>query len=311
LLSRRDILIGAGVAGAAALARPVASAFATASQPSTPIHFRVPAGACDCHTHIFGDPRRFPFAAARPYTPETASVAEMQSLHRALHIDRVVIGQPTVYGTDHSCALDAIQQIGPGARGIAVLGENTSDAEIDRLHRGGFRGVILHKASSLQAAADRIKGRGWHVELYVQLAEIEHIKEHVIASPVPVVLTIFGGAQASLGLQQPGFDTLLSLLHGGKVYIDLSPPFRVSKQAPDFPDIAPIAKALIAANPKRMTWGTDWPHTAAKPGQQMTGITPMEPIDDGHSLNLLATWTSGADQLKLILVDNPARLYGF
>ena len=90
MLSRRDLLIRAGMAGAAAFARPITTAFATAAQPSTPVNFNVPAGACDCHTHIFGDPRRFPFAASRSYTPESASVAEMRSLHRALHTERVV-----------------------------------------------------------------------------------------------------------------------------------------------------------------------------------------------------------------------------
>src|SRR5579872_3896913 len=105
MLSRRDVLIRAGMAGVAALARPIASAFASASQPMTPVNFAVPANACDCHTHIFGDPARFPFTASRVYTPETASIAEMRSLHRALHMSRVVIVQPSVYGTDNSCTI--------------------------------------------------------------------------------------------------------------------------------------------------------------------------------------------------------------
>src|SRR5271166_6649700 len=119
MLSRREILVRAGVAGAAALARPITAAFASAPEPKTPVNFSVPAGGCDCHTHIF-DPGGFPYAASRPYTPETASIVDVRALHRALHIDRVVISQPTVYGTDHSCTLDAIKRLGRSARGVAA-----------------------------------------------------------------------------------------------------------------------------------------------------------------------------------------------
>src|SRR5690349_5031830 len=118
MLSRREMLAITPLAAAAALRR---SGAATASQPSTAVKFNVPTDACDCHTHIFGDPRRFPFAAARTYTPESASVAEIRALHRALHTTRVVIVQPSVYGTDNSCTLDAIRQLGASARGVAVI----------------------------------------------------------------------------------------------------------------------------------------------------------------------------------------------
>src|SRR2546423_4188271 len=128
MLSRRDVLIRALV-GTALLARR-ASLAAAASQPSTPVGFAVPAGACDCHTHVFGDPRRFAFAAGRTYTPEPASVDEMRALHRALHADRVVIVQPSVYGTDNACTLDAIKQLGGRARGIAVIDDRATDAAL-------------------------------------------------------------------------------------------------------------------------------------------------------------------------------------
>jgi predicted TIM-barrel fold metal-dependent hydrolase len=158
LLSRRDILAGAGgIAGAATLARPIATVLAAAAQPGTPVNFDMPPGACDCHTHIIGDPRRFPFDASRSYTPESASIAEMRSLHRALHTERVVVVQPTFYGADNSCTLDAIKQIGPSARGVAVITGDTSNAEMDRLHRGGIRGIRIHMevASSSDAALVR------------------------------------------------------------------------------------------------------------------------------------------------------------
>ena len=121
MLSRRDMLVGAGVLATANFFRPM-SVFAKAAQPATPVNFLVPKDACDCHVHVFGDPRRFPLAAARTYTPESASVDELRALHRALHLDRVVIIQPSVYGTDNSCMLDALKQIGSDARGIACAG---------------------------------------------------------------------------------------------------------------------------------------------------------------------------------------------
>src|ERR1700730_18058439 len=151
MLSRRRVVIGAAAAGAAALVQPLVPAFAAASQPSTRVNFSVPVGACDCHTHIFGDSRRFPFAPSRIYTPEHASINEMRSLHRALHTDRVVIVHPIVYGTDNSCTLDAIKQLSPGARGIVVIEEKTSDAVLDEMHQCGVRGIRINLETAGQA----------------------------------------------------------------------------------------------------------------------------------------------------------------
>lgn len=298
------------MAGVAALAGPITNVFAGASQRFTPLNFKVPAGACDCHVHVYGDPQQFPFVAGRGYTPATATAAELRAAHRALHIDRVIVVQTTVYGTDHSCILNAIKQYGPGARGVAIIDEKTSNSELDRLHRAGVRGAVIHKIGDFKFNVERIKGRGWHLGLYARLSELETIKDQVIASPVPVMLYVFGGVQASLGLHQPGFDTLLNLVHTGKVYVVFSAPSRVSKLAPDYPDLAPIAKALIAANPQRITWASDWPHLSAV-AHKMPEITPLDSIDDGSDLNQIASWTADAAQLKLMLVDNPARLYGF
>jgi predicted TIM-barrel fold metal-dependent hydrolase len=323
MLTRRDVLIGAGVAGVAFFVDRTASVFASASQPATPVNFDVPKGACDCHTHIFGDSQRFPYAAGRVYTPEPASIAEMRALHRALHTDRVVIVHPSVYGTDNSCTLDAIKQLGPGARGIAVIEEKTSDAVLDEMHQGGVRGIRINLETAgqadpsvahrrLQAAVERIKGRrDWHVEVYTRLSVIEAVKDQVMASPVPISFDHFGGAQAALGLEQPGFGVLLSLLKSGKAYVKISAPYRSSKQAPDYPDVAPLAKALIAANPQRIIWGTDWPHPAQIPGKKAEEITPLYQIDDGRDLNLIALWAPDPAQRKTILVDNPAKLYRF
>lgn len=323
MLSRRDVLIGAGLASVAILARRATTAFASASQPNTPVNFDVPKGACDCHTHIFGDPRRFPYTAGRVYTPESASIAEMRSLHRALHTDRVVIVQPSVYGTDNSCTLDAIKQLSPGARGIAAIGEDTSESALDEMHKTGIRGIRINLETAgqfdpsvarrrLQTAVERIKGRhDWHIEVYTRLSVIEAIREQVMMSPVMISFDHFGGAQAALGVKQPGFDVLLNLVKSGKAYVKISAPYRSSKLGPDYPDVAPLAKALIAANPQRIIWGTDWPHPAQIPGRRPEEITPLYQIDDGRDLNMVAQWAPDTDLRKTILVDNPAKLYAF
>jgi predicted TIM-barrel fold metal-dependent hydrolase len=324
MISRRDVLIGATAAGATALVRGEAPVFARTSQPSTPVNFDVPAGACDCHTHVFGDPRRFPFAASRTYTPEQATVAEMRALHRALHTGRVVIVNPSVYGADNACTLDGIKQLGSTARGIAVIDEKTPESALDEMDRAGIRGIRINLETAgqsdpavarqrFQVAVDRIKRRGkWHIQVYTRLSVIEGIKEQVMAAPMPVVFDHFGGAQAALGIGQPGFESLLNLVRTGKAYVKLSAPYRSSTQPPDYADVAPLAKALIAANPQRMLWGSDWPHPASPVAHRpVTEITPLWQVDDGRILNQFAVWAPDAALRKTILVENPAKLYGF
>lgn len=319
--SRRDILIGATGAVAAILARPLRS-LAGASQPKTAVNFIVPPGACDCHTHIFGDEGRFPFAASRTYTPEPASIEEMRTLHRALHTERVVIVQPSVYGTDNRCTLDAVKQFGRIARGIAVVDDKTPKTELDEMGRAGIRGIRINLETSgeadpgvarerFRAAVDQVSGRNWHIQIYTRLSVIEAISEQVLAAPVPVVFDHFGGAQAALGTSQKGFDTLLKLLHAGKAYVKLSAPYRSSTQAPNYADVTPLAKALIAANPRRVIWGSDWPHPGQIAGRKATDVTPLLQIDDGNVLNQLAVWAPDAKQREMILTSNPAKLYGF
>ncbi len=324
MLSRREILIGAAAAGAAALIRGGTTAFANASQPATPVNFDVPAGACDTHTHVFGDPQRFPFASARAYTPEPASVAEMRALHNALHTDRVVVVHPSVYGTDNSCTLDGMKQLGSIARGIAVIDEKTPESALDEMDRAGMRGIRVNLETTgqsdpvvarqrFQEAVDRIKRRGkWHIQVYTRLSVIEGIKEQVTAAPMPVVFDHFGGAQAALGASQPGFDTLLNLVRTGKAYVKISAPYRSSTKPPDYADVAPLAKALIGANPQRILWGSDWPHPASPVAHRpVTEITPLWQVDDGRIFNQLPLWAPDAALRKTILVTNPAKLYGF
>lgn len=297
---------------------------AKASQPSTPVNFDVPAGACDCHTHIHGDPAKFPYFPGRVYTPELASPEEMSALHKALHIERVVIVNPSVYGADNSATLFGIKARGATARGVAVIDEKTKDSDLDAMNQAGIRGIRLNLATGgvndpsvgrprFQAAVERVKARGWHVQLFTSLAMITAIRDIVAASPVPVVFDHFGGARAELGVAQPGFSDLLELVKSGKAYVKISGGYRASKLAPDYPDVVPLARALIAANSDRIVWGTDWPHpnSVTPPGKKPTDVTPMYQIDDGRLLNQLPVWAPDAAVRKKILVDNPARLYGF
>jgi predicted TIM-barrel fold metal-dependent hydrolase len=149
--------------------------------------------------------------------------------------------------------------------------------------------------------------------MFTSLAMIQAIRDLVADSPVPIVFDHFGGAEARFGAAQPGFVDLLQLIKSGKAYVKISGAYRASDLAPYYGDVAPLARALIAVNPDRIVWGTDWPHpnSVTLPGQKPTEVTPMLHIDDGRLLNQLPVWAPDAAVRKKILVDNPARLYGF
>lgn len=322
MLTRREILRGTLTAGAAALAWRPNVILAIASQPSTPVNFTIPEGACDCHVHTF-DPQHFPYSPSRPYTPEPVSVDELRSLHKALHMDRVIVVQTTVYGTDNSGALDAMKKLGSHARGVAVIDERTPESALDEMDRVGIRGIRLNLETAgqtdpeigrkrFQAAVERIKTRKWHIQIYARLSVIEGIKDLVAAAPMPVVFDHFGGMQAGLGADQLGFSSLMTLVRTGKAYVKISAPYRSSTDAPDYPDVAPLARALVASNPQRILWGSDWPHPGIPvPGRSNAEITPFFQIDDGRVLNFLPKWVPDAATRKSILVENPAKLYGF
>jgi predicted TIM-barrel fold metal-dependent hydrolase len=295
-----------------------------ASQPSTAVSFDVAAGACDCHTHIHGDPATFPFFPGRVYTPEVALPEEMRALHAALHVKRVVIVTPSVYGTDNSATLYGMRARGADARGVAIIDDATPDSQLDAMGDAGVRGIRLNLATvgindpavgrrQFRAAVERVKRRHWHVQLYTSPTMIAAIKDLVAASPVPVVFDHFGGARAEHGLDQPGFADLVDLVRSGQAYVKISGAYRASSLAPDYGDVVPLARALIAANPDRIVWGTDWPHPDAKPPPdgKPTDVTPLLPIDDGRLLNQLPVWAPDPAIREKILVANPARLYGF
>jgi predicted TIM-barrel fold metal-dependent hydrolase len=307
-----------------ALAFSIAAPLGAAAKDPSPVIFRVPARACDCHTHIFGDPARFPFSPRRTYTPETALPGDMARLHHALRIERVVIVTPSVYGTDNAATVYGMQARGETARGIAVIDRNTSGAELDALDKAGIRGIRLNLVTSgtdqppsardkFHEAVARVKARGWHIQIYTTPEVIQSIEDVVGDSPVPVVFDHFGGVQAAGGTVQPGFGSLLALLRSGRVYIKISGAYRASSNAPNYSDVTPLARALISANGDRIVWGTDWPHphTPLPAGVKATDVVAPLPIDDGVLLNQLLVWAPDRLTRRKILVDNPARLYGF
>jgi predicted TIM-barrel fold metal-dependent hydrolase len=319
-ITRRE-MVAATAAGAIALRQP---AFAKASQPSTAVNFAVPAGACDTHTHIFGDPKQFPMWSGRVYTPETALPAEMKALHKALHIERVVIVTPSIYGTDNRATLYGMKAYGKGARGVAVIDDKTSDSQLDEMGRAGIKGIRINLATAnqndasagrkrFQNSVDRVKGRGWHIQMYVAASVIPAIKDLVAASPVPVVFDHFGGAETAKGMQQPGWPELIELVKRGKAWVKMSGAYRASQHGPEYADLVPYAKALVAANSDCLVWGSDWPHPNSNPpaGRKATDWNPVFQFDDAKLLNLLPVWVPDASTRKKILVDNPARLYGF
>jgi predicted TIM-barrel fold metal-dependent hydrolase len=295
-------------------------------QLTTPVNFKIPPQACDCHTHIYADPVRFPMSPERVYTPEVFEPEQMSALHRRLGMERVVIVHPNTHGTDNSVTLYGMQARGANARGVALIDGRTSDREIESLTAAGMRGARLNLRlryaeerdaargrEQFQALVERVRKHNWHIQIFTTLPVIAAIRDLVEASPVPVVFDHFGGLEASLGLDQPGFADLVELVAPGKAYVKLSAAYRCSTKAPDYADMAPFARALIHANADRVLWGSDWPHPTGvtAPGRQPTEVTPMHRIDDGRLLNQLAAWEPNAEVREKILVDNPARLYGF
>jgi predicted TIM-barrel fold metal-dependent hydrolase len=319
MLTRRGILSRIGAAGAALALKPRPSLAAAPSTVKSPVGFDVPRGACDCHVHIF-DPTHYPYFSGRLYTPPEASVDDLRALQSALHLDRVVIVTPSVYGVDNACTVNAVHELGARARGVAVIDETFTAAALDELAAKGIRGVRLNLETAgetdpaasrriLAKTAEQLAGRNWHIQINTRLSIVTALKSDIMGLSMPVIFDHFGGAKAAPGPSQPGFGDLVELVRSGHAYVKISAAYRVSDKKPDFPDTAPLAQALVAANSDRVVWGSNWPHPGR--GPTPTALAPPYPNDDGAVLNLLPTWVGDPAIRKKILVDNPARLYGF
>ena len=268
---------------------------------------RAPAGSCDCHAHVFGPAARYAYSPARGYTPPDASWEEYLAMLDVLGIERAVIVQPSVYGTDNACTRDAVERLGPRGRGVAVIDRTVDDDELARLHDAGFRRTRFNlvskggvDAAELESVAGRVADLGWHLQLFVEDERLAALAPRLARLPVELVVDHIGLMDQAADTTQPGFHALLELLDTGRCWVKLSGAYRVDPAAPHG-GATPFAKALIAARPDRLVWGSDWPHP------DPAGAMP----DDGRLLDLLADWAGDAATYQQILVDNPARLYGF
>jgi len=266
--------------------------------------FAMPDGAWDTHFHVID--ARHGFVAERSYTAPDAPLASLTALHEALGIARGVFIQVSAHGTDNRAMLEALAER-PAYRGVAVVGSTVSDAELDELHRAGVRGLRVNVLfgggvgfEHMAPLGDKLAGRGWHMQLLLDVSAPETPWEVIEALPCDVVVDHMGHWDTGLGIGDPGFQRLLKLVGGGTGWVKLSGAERISRQdAPPFDDVVPIAKALIAAGPERCVWGSDWPHVKL----------PVAMPNDGDLLDLLALWAPDEAQRKKILVDNPTRLY--
>jgi len=274
----------------------------------TPPHPAPPAGSCDCHFHIFGPAADYPYRPGRDYSPPDALLGDYQSVLDRLGLDRCVLVQPSVYGTDNCRTLDALAALGPRARAVVAVDAGVSESDLERMHAAGARGVrfflALHGATpiaDLETVAAKIAPLGWHVQLLVDGTRLPDIAARLHGLPVPVVIDHMGYMPATVPADHPGRHALLTLLAEDRFWVKLSGAYRVSAVPFPHADAAPFARALMDAAPDRVVWGTDWPHPT------FDGPPP----DAGALLGLLADWTADPGQLRRTLCANPAALYGF
>jgi D-galactarolactone isomerase len=275
--------------------------------------FQAPPGTCDCHIHIYGPPDRYPEAPSAPFPNPDAPVAAYRRVMARLGIERAVVVQPSGYGKDNSCTLDAIAELGAelgdAARGVAVVDVETGDEELARLTAAGIRGARFHMMpggivpfESLAPVAPRIHEHGWHVQLQMD-GRLLHEREAALAAlPCPLVIDHTGKFLEPVATDHPGYRALLRLLDSGRVWVKLSAPYETSRTGPPhFDDVGRLARGLIAAAPERMVWASNWPHPSAQD----------DPPDDAMLLEVLAYWAGDDAVARRILADNPAALYGF
>lgn len=270
---------------------------------------RFPAGATDCHAHVFGPQDRFPYVANAAYIPPDAVTADYVGMLKNNGCDRGVLVQPSVYGTDNSCMVDALRSGLHALRGIAVVEAGISDRELEDLHAAGVRGVRINLASATEGLtladgeqlAPRLKELGWHLQFYLDLPKMPEAAARLSKLAITIVIDHFARCPAQDGVDAPPFQALCGLVQRENCWAKIMGPYFISTNAPRYPEVTPLARALVAAAPDRIVWGTDWPHPGAR---------TLMPQD--HVLaDLLAEWVPDEAQRRRVLVDNPQRLYGF
>lgn len=268
---------------------------------------------CDCHMHVFGPADRFPYVADRQYTPPDSTLEDYLTLIGVLGVERAVIVQPSVYGTDNAATEDGIRRMGGRARGVAVIDDNIAEQELARLDGAGFRGIrfnLIHTGGStsldlLERLAARIAPLGWHVQLYLRGRILPELAARIEALPTNVVIDHLGHMERGGGIEQAGFRALLSLLDKGRTWVKLCP-YRFDPT--DFPwaNAGPLARALAKAAPERLFWGTDWPHPDI-PALDPNANGPMP--NDGDLVDVMGEWFEDRALINRILAENPDRFY--
>ncbi|HEY0300212.1 MAG TPA: amidohydrolase family protein [Rhizomicrobium sp.] len=270
----------------------------------------LPPGACDTHCHVFGPQSRFAYAANRTYTPQEAPREALFALHRAHGLDRAVIVQPAVHGTDNRVTLDAIAASGNAYRGIALVPQDVTPAALDALHAGGIRGVrfnfLSHIAAppperTVQRIAELVAPLGWHILLHLTPADLGTAWNYMKPLAISFIVDYMARINTADGLDQPGFRLLLDIAADARCWVKISGADRASAAGAPFEDVLAFSRALLEAAPDRILWGTDWPHPNIK------GPMPLES-------DLLALLRKAAPEpalLQQVLVDNPNRLYRF
>ena len=280
--------------------------------------FTPPPNSCDTHFHVFGPPETFPFLSTHEYTPPAAPLEHYLKMTEVIGIERAVVVQPSVHGLDNSATLDAIKNSGGRFRGVARMDDKTPKSELQRLHDAGIRGVRFNlldrprgnvKLDVLDRCVEHIVELGWSVDLHIDTRNLLEQEKRIRAMPVPVVIDHMARVKPAEGLNQPAFQLLLELMKDKHVWVKVSGADKIcntrvhSYYGLPFIEVVPFARAVIAAAPDRVIWGTDWPHS--------NNFAPSKTPNDGDLLDLLTAFAPTADVRKKILVDNPAALYGF
>lgn len=280
------------------------------NRPQRPL----PPGACDSHMHIF-DPRFAP-SAHWPRTPPVAPVVAYRQLQSRLGTTRTVVVTPSTYGTDNACTLDALDQLGNDARGVAVVGEEVSSDELAHLAARRVRGLRVNFVSpqswgtttpDMLATLARKVGEhpacaGWHIQIFAHPEQLIALAPQLHTLPVPLIIDHLGRIDPAEGSTAEAYGVVRGLLDGGNTWVKLSGAYmRSTVHGPSYADTLPLGQALVQAAPERLVWGSDWPHTTEAPGT----------VNDAELVDLLEAWAGSDAAMDRILVDNPARLYGF
>ena len=280
--------------------------------------FVPPPNSCDTHFHIFGPPEEFPFAPTRQYTPPAAPLEHYFHMTEVIGIERGVVVQPSVHGLDNTVTLAAIKNSNGRFLGVGRIDDKTPKGELERLRDGGIRGVRFNLLDRPQGnvdlgvfdrAVDRAAEFGWSIDLHIDMKNLLAEEKRIRALPSAVVIDHMARANPAAGLNQPGFQLLLDLMRDEKFWVKVTGADKLCKTnihsyyGLPFVDVIPFARAVIAAAPERVLWGTDWPHS--------NNFAPGKTPNDGDLLDLLAEFVPDEKTRHKILVDNPATLYGF